>query len=153
MNNDFLQVKILNGSLVDVDEFAQYREHDNRFGARMDFELVFPDSIKINDRKSREGWFSHSSTNSISVFQRYTWDGPSGPTFDTPSLRLASLVHDIICTKTARGYAVNGYWKRHQIYRDIAKGQNCPPWRANLHFGVLVSFNWIYSMQKKGRSQ
>ena len=33
----------------------------------------------------------------LTVLVRYAWDGPSGPTFDTPTNMRASLFHDALC--------------------------------------------------------
>ncbi|KKK46831.1 hypothetical protein LCGC14_3161330, partial [marine sediment metagenome] len=33
----------------------------------------------------------------LTVNARYAWDGPSGPTFDTPTNMRASLFHDALC--------------------------------------------------------
>ncbi|HUS89668.1 MAG TPA: hypothetical protein VMW91_10000, partial [Desulfosporosinus sp.] len=33
--------------------------------------------------------------NYIVIHKGYAWDGPSGPTFDTPNFMLGSLVHDV----------------------------------------------------------
>jgi len=153
-SEQIIDVQLLNGSLVDVDAFAEYREQDRRFGMRgKNVRLIFPEKYKIRDLKSRHGWQSYSASNTIVLSRHYTWDGPSGPTFDTPSLRLASLVHDIICTETARGYAIKGYVLRHEIYRLIAIDQQCPRWRANGHFAALVGFNWAYPLYKKLRGK
>ncbi len=32
----------------------------------------------------------------LMVYQKYAWDGPSGPTVDTPSFMRGALVHDVI---------------------------------------------------------
>lgn len=32
----------------------------------------------------------------ITIFADYPWDGPSGPTIDTPSFMRGSLVHDVL---------------------------------------------------------
>ena len=33
----------------------------------------------------------------LTIYPRYAWDGPSGPTFDTPTNMRASLFHDALC--------------------------------------------------------
>ncbi len=39
----------------------------------------------------------HGNSNRLQVYTRYAWDGPSGPTFDTPTNMRASLFHDALC--------------------------------------------------------
>lgn len=43
--------------------------------------------------------FSHgelSPSGELTIATGYAWDGPSGPTFDTPSVMRGSLVHDCL---------------------------------------------------------
>jgi hypothetical protein len=39
-------------------------------------------------RLTPDGW--------LTIFADYPWDGPSGPTIDTPSFMRGSLVHDVL---------------------------------------------------------
>ena len=39
----------------------------------------------------------------LAVYPPYRWDGPSGPTLDTPSVMRASLAHDVLYGMIARG--------------------------------------------------
>ena len=41
----------------------------------------------------------------------YAWDGPSGPTFDTPTNMRASLFHDALCQLIAEGLLDKKYRK------------------------------------------
>lgn len=132
-------------SLIDVDQFAQFVEHQNKFGVVWAVSVVFPDSIPLRDVAGVD-WFVDGQT--LVIRPPYSWDGPSGPTFDTPALRVASLVHDVICEPTPRGYAVASYYQRHLVYYLLARAQGCPRWRSALHFGFLLAFNGIYSAIK-----
>ena len=40
----------------------------------------------------------------IDLFSGFSWDGPSGPTFDTVDSIRASLVHDALCHLSDEGY-------------------------------------------------
>jgi hypothetical protein len=40
--------------------------------------------------------FELTSTGILTVFADYPWDGPSGPTIDTPSFMRGSLIHDVL---------------------------------------------------------
>ncbi len=45
------------------------------------------------------------------VRARYAWDGPSGPTFDTPTNMRASLFHDALCQLIGEGLLDKKYRK------------------------------------------
>ncbi len=49
----------------------------------------------------------------LTIYARYAWDGPSGPTFDTPTNMRASLFHDALCQLTGEGLL-------HRKYRKYA---------------------------------
>lgn len=55
------------------------------------------------------------------VRQGYAWDGPSGPTVDTPDFMRASLVHDAIYQLIGEGHVMPS-WKG---YADDALVQLC----------------------------
>ncbi|MCP3986433.1 MAG: hypothetical protein GY723_18790 [bacterium] len=42
------------------------------------------------------GWTALSKTGKLTVKKGYAWDGPSGPTIDTPNFMRGSLVHDAL---------------------------------------------------------
>ena len=43
------------------------------------------------------GYITLTLDRRLIVHARYAWDGPSGPTFDTPTNMRASLFHDALC--------------------------------------------------------
>lgn len=47
----------------------------------------------------------------LSVRSRYAFDGPSGPTFDTPTTMRASLFHDALCQLIEEGVLDKKYRK------------------------------------------
>lgn len=49
-------------------------------------------NVKGYDVKHR--LFSLTPTGWLTIYEDYPWDGPSGPTFDTPDFMRGSLVHD-----------------------------------------------------------
>jgi len=143
-----MQIQINQSEPIDVDEFADYNERLQRYEITHDVELIFPQGFAPFLYSRGNGFVVNPSSHSISLRKGYTWDGPSGPTFATPSLRLSSLVHDVVCTHNGRGYGVDGYWRRHWLYYQIGRANNCPIWRCVLHLVALVIFNWIYSAIK-----
>ena len=46
------------------------------------------------DVRTLYGWLEFSKEGYLTIKKGYCWDGPSGPTFDTDSFMLGSLVHD-----------------------------------------------------------
>ena len=59
------------------------------------YKLIKPYELKIKIRKIISTSYIFLDTNGTLFFQRnYAWDGPSGPTYDTPSFMRGSLVHD-----------------------------------------------------------
>ena len=50
----------------------------------------------------------------------YAWDGPSGPTFDTPAFMRGSLVHDALYQLIRQGYLPEDPYRRladEELYR------------------------------------
>ena len=47
----------------------------------------------------------------LKALPHYAWDGPSGPTFDTPTNMRASLFHDILCQAIEEGLLDKKYRK------------------------------------------
>ena len=141
---EVLRIKPLSNALVDVDAFAEYREQAKKFGTRKKIVLEFPEWVKMRTCRGR-GWRSNGRSREVTVETGYIWDGPTGA-FDTPPLRLSSLVHDIICELTANGYVVNGYFVRHWIYWKIARYQGAGLIRPTLHLGILILANWLYAI-------
>jgi hypothetical protein len=50
---------------------------------------ILPAAVQTGGR-----WVAMSRTGRITFKKGYAWDGPSGPTVDTPNLMRGSLVHD-----------------------------------------------------------
>ena len=46
--------------------------------------------------KTALGWVTLDEDGTLTAWPAYCWDGPSGPTFDTPSTLRASLFHDCL---------------------------------------------------------
>lgn len=77
----------------------------------------------------------------ILIRNGYAWDGPSGPTIDTPSAMRGSLVHDALyqlirlekLPKSARKQA-------DKEYRRICVEDGMSKFRASLHFDALRLF-------------
>lgn len=59
-------------------------------------------------------YISLESTGALTIKEGYAWDGPSGPTFDTPSFMRGSLIHDALYQLMRDGHL------DHTAYRDAA---------------------------------
>ena len=54
-------------------------------------------------------WFRISADGIIWMADGYAWDGPSGPTIDTPDSMRGSLVHDVIYQSISEGLLPMSY--------------------------------------------
>ena len=71
----------------------------NNWKYRLEQPYTYCFSIPLSDdaihkNSEPDSSFLKVSTKSIWFNQGYSWDGPSGPTIDTPNAMRASLVHD-----------------------------------------------------------
>jgi len=110
-------------------------------------------------RISLKGFIAISKWGVMTLTEGYAWDGPSGPTFDTPSLMRASLVHDALYQLMREGLL--DFKKRKTadiIYRDLALEDGTPPWRARIHywslrvFGKRSSRPWRWRWRRKKKT-
>lgn len=73
----------------------------------------------------------------------FAWDGPSGPTIDTPDSLVGSGVHDADCRLMSWGL-LSRSWKdkADAIARDLWIRSGMPEARANLWFNTLQQFDF-----------
>ena len=58
------------------------------------------------------------------VEKDYAWDGPSGPTIDTPNSMRASLVHDVLYqAMRERGFSKKFRWRADLEFLRILKSE------------------------------
>ena len=69
-----------------------YRERRYKYQLLVPYALDIP----IKGHSIEEQYFSLSEQGHLYIQSLYAWDGPSGPTFDTPSFMRGSLVHDVL---------------------------------------------------------
>ncbi len=84
-------------------------------------------------------YISLSTSGLLTVHERYAWDGPSGPTFDTKSFMRGSLVHDALYQlMRLRELDYQADRKRaDQILRDMCKADGMFALRALwVYYGV-----------------
>lgn len=104
----------------------------------------FPEWVSL-DTTYTQHWRAAGGTRCILIDAGYQWDGASGPALDTSDAIVASLIHDIICTRVDGRCCVPSYMQRHRIYRTIARVNGMPPWRAWGHWTGLVLANWAWA--------
>lgn len=69
----------------------------------------------------------------LTIRAGYAWDGPSGPTIDTPSFMRGSLVHDVLYQLMREGYLP----QHHRKYADQLLREIC------LEDGMWPIFAWL----------
>ncbi len=74
-------------------------------------------------------------TDCITIRARYAWDGPSGPTVDTPGAMRPSLLHDALYQLMRMGLLSEDAreWA-DKLYRDELRANGVPWWRYSLHY-------------------
>jgi len=65
--------------------------------------------------------YTHLTDGILSIYPRYAWDGPSGPTFDTKTFMRGSLFHDALCQLIGEGLLD----KKYRKYADRLLRQIC----------------------------
>lgn len=76
---------------------------------------------QIRNFKSKYYEFSNSM---LFIKQGYTWDGASGPTIDTSSIMIASLVHDVIYQAIREGAPIKKKEADLIFYKLMLKKSN-----------------------------
>ncbi len=74
------------------------------------------------------------------IYPRYAWDGPSGPTFDTPTNMRASLFHDALCQLIGEGLLDKKYRKyadellrTHMMEDQAEAAEKMKPWKRAIY--------------------
>lgn len=69
-----------------------YRERKYKYQLLVPYAVDIP----IKGYTIEEQYFSLNEQGHLYIQALYAWDGPSGPTVDTPSFMRGSLVHDVL---------------------------------------------------------
>lgn len=80
----------------------------------------------------------------------YAWDGPSGPTVDTPSFMRGSLVHDALYQLIREGH-LSSYHRAaaDEILIDVCRVDGMPWWRRAYVWVAVRCFGRCYSTANK----
>ncbi len=74
----------------------------------------------------------------LTVRKGYTWDGASGPTFDTKNTFTASLIHDALYQLMRENWIDRSWRKRSdQILYEILRSRKMFKWRAKLWYRAV----------------
>ena len=88
-----------------------------------------------------QGGYSLGRNGLMKIWKGFVWDGPSGPTYDSPDSMRASLVHDVFYDMIRKGHLPKGARKlADQELRRIAIQDGMWRWRANLWYQMLRRF-------------
>lgn len=69
----------------------------------------------------------------LKIFSGYAWDGPSGPTIDTPNFMRGSLVHDCLYQLMREELiSTDNKEKADDLLREICKKDGMTSFRANI---------------------
>jgi hypothetical protein len=103
----------------------------NDYALQVSIKPAFPVEAELF-RLRTDGW--------LEIRHGYAWDGPSGPTFDTPDFMRGSLVHDVLYQMIREGY-IERHWRDDADYelKRICLEDGMSEARANYVFwGVRV---------------
>lgn len=108
------------------------------------YQLVEDYSISIGLRQDADSDFLSLHDGVLTIKKGYAWDGPSGPTFDTPSFMRGSLVHDALyqlirekhLPLSMRDFA-------DSMLKDLCKEDGMPLWRRAYVWAAVHVFGAI----------
>lgn len=84
-------------------------------------------------------YFTLDPDGTMTAFRGYAWDGASGPTLDTKSSIVPSMVHDVFCQCMRAGWVSYDQWQDtiNDFFRQQCIECGMWPWRAAIwHAGV-----------------
>ena len=93
-------------------------------------------------------------TGRLYVYPHYAWDGPSGPTIDTPSFMRGSLIHDALYQLMRENLLDHKYRGiADELLRQICIEDGMPTWRARyVYWGVkYFAGPFVKDVDKRGK--
>lgn len=73
-----------------------YYKEDIKYQLAKEFIVDIPTISRFVKDNIHTDFCSLTTTGRLTIFKRYGWDGPSGPTVDTESSMAGSLAHDLL---------------------------------------------------------
>lgn len=78
------------------------------------------------------------------IKQGYAWDGPSGPTWDTPNFMRGSLIHDALYQLMRDGHISRKHRKyADRILREVCLEDGMSRFRARYVYYAVRAFGWM----------
>ena len=112
---------------------------------RLDHEVRVQLTYIIGFDVGEADWFWLSREGLLTVSKGFKWDGPSGPTYDTPNSMRASLAHDVLYILIMEGHIPMHMRKQaDQELRRIALEDGMHPFRAWYWYRSLRMFGWLF---------
>ena len=111
-------------------------------GYRYRLQSDFFAAVKIypkEDITSSTGLVTLTKTGQLTIRKNYSWDGASGPTFDTKSCRRGALVHDALYELMREGLLDPEIWRKqadHELWR-ICREDGMWKWRADAWYDAV----------------
>ncbi|MBN4050338.1 hypothetical protein JYT28_01130 [Desulfobulbus sp. AH-315-M07] len=85
------------GDMITVNGISYRKIKQPKYKYKLVETYDHPSPISIRpDSDIEHGYFALGADGMLTVKERYAWEGPSGPTWDTPSFMRGSLVHDAL---------------------------------------------------------
>ncbi len=87
----------------------------------------------------------------LSIYRGYCWDGASGPTWDTPSCRRGSLVHDALYQLMREGKLSTDHKSlADNLLHKLLLEDGMWKWRADLWLWAVSTFGISHARPKHG---
>lgn len=95
-------------------------------------------------------WCALSKSGMLWVKKGYAWDGPSGPTFDTPAFMISSLPHDALYQLMGNGlldkkFRINA----DELLKKVSIDHGMQKWRAYYVYLAVRLFGGNHLMKDK----
>ena len=92
-------------------------------------------------------WAVLLSNGMLTIYEGYAWDGPSGPTVDTPDFMRGSLIHDALYKMMRLGLLSLDYkCQADDILREICLEDGMDPMYAKIVYEAVSMFGTGHSL-------
>ena len=125
------------------DQICYYKIRHYKYRITHDYEIKIrlkpPKKLKVD-----ENFIIFEKDGTLKIKQRYAWDGPSGPTIDTPNFMRGSLIHDALYQLLREGDLEKKFRKKFrkdadQILKEICLIDGMSSFRAKyVYWGVRI---------------
>jgi len=114
------------------------------------YQLEEPYMLTISIRPAQDiatSFVLLSMAGELTVRSGYAWDGPSGPTVDTPNFMRGSLVHDALYQLMRENHLDHHLHREaaDKLLRDICIEDGMPHWQAQAVYMAVRGFAGVAS--------